>query len=336
MKKVKVLTDSSTVKKHFTTIERSRSWEIEYLPVNGFRNIINNDSETDLYLLDNASVTETEKQKTLNYILRHTSHATGVIDRRNEISDPAMIISRGTDYIGNNLLKEGIKTERLNKSIDIHEIFSLNIKSRTYRTMTEKTSKPDTDAHIISKDGWNGIKSGDEYSFLMMFTEISIPEEWKKKSGSDHLNQLKQIFHDVIRRETAPYDGRIWIWNEYGGLILFPFDGETIEGVIPAVKLLLNRTLISIEDFRLHSTVNLRIASHIGRTVYQSRGKTGTIISDSINSLFHLGTKFTPLNDMDITESLYLLLPENIQKLFSPAGFFENREIYRLCHFEVA
>ncbi|MBP7583491.1 MAG: hypothetical protein KBA61_05635, partial [Spirochaetes bacterium] len=33
---------------------------------------------------------------------------------------------------------------------------------------------------------------------------------------------------------------------------------------------------------------------HVGNTVYRVRGDTGSIISDSINSIFHLGQKYAP------------------------------------------
>ncbi len=169
----------------------------------------------------------------------------------------------------------------------------------------------------------------------MLFTEISIPAGWKKKSGSVHLNQLKETFQSVVEREVTACDGRLWIWNEYGGLVLFPYDGKSSEAVIPAIKLMLNRVLISVEDFQLHRSLNLRAAMHLGTTKYKTRGKTGTIISDSINSIFHLGTKFTPLDDFDITEVVYDVLPERVKKLFREAGSFEDRNIFRLRHFEV-
>jgi len=332
-----IFTGSPSLKKYFTGIEKSRSWSLEILPHEDLRIKMKNTGSAELYLLDYASLDDEAKQKNLNFILRKSNTASGIIDRKNEIIDPAGILMRGSDYISLSLLKDGIKPDRLNKSIEYHEI-------RTEKNISRADSeaaagKPDSGSkpnYIIPEGGWRGVKSGHEYTFLMLFTEISIPAELKKKSGSGHLNKLKQIFQAVIDRETAPHDGRIWIWNEYGGLVLFPFDGESVDAVIPAVKLLLNRVLISVEDFHLHSAINLRAAMHLGTTTYKTRGKTGTIISDSINSIFHLGTKFTPLDDLDITEEVYNLLPERIKELFCETGIFEDRNIFRLRHFEIS
>ena len=334
MKKVMIFCEGSAVRKFFSTISNSRSWQVDFLPHEELRKTIRKAEPADLCLIDYASVEDAEKQKTLNFILRREEPARGIIDRKNEITDPASLLMKGTDYIGNPLLKAGIGTDRLNKSVDFHYFYT----DRTAEEVCEEQDAEDEGGaeYIIPEGGWQGVKSGKEYSFVMLFTEIAIPAEWKKKSGEGHLSELKQTFQHVVERETGPFDGKIWIWNEYGGLVLFPFDGGTAGAVIPAIKLLLNRVLISVEDFRLHSAINLRAAIHIGTTVYKSRGKTGTIISDSINSIFHLGTQFTRLDDLDITEEVLELLPDRLQNLFTETGEFENRNIYRLKHFEVS
>ncbi|HAK46481.1 MAG TPA: hypothetical protein DCO79_11260, partial [Spirochaeta sp.] len=68
-----------------------------------------------------------------------------------------------------------------------------------------------------------------------------------------------------------------------------------------------------------HTPIRLKVSMHLGTTTWKARGKTGTIISDSLNSIFHLGTKYTPLNEMDITEEVYNELPAGIQKMFTDA-----------------
>jgi len=74
--------------------------------------------------------------------------------------------------------------------------------------------------------------------------------------------------------------------------------------------------------------IRYRIAMHIGNTVYQPRGKTGTIISDCINSLFHLGQKYTDEDGLFITENIYSFLNEKTKKLFIKVKPFEGRQIY--------
>ena len=323
MNKLIIFTDSIIPVKQLAAFEESKKWELIPLPHAQFRRKLKNpDSET-IYLFDYASSCDENKTKDLKYLLKKQDAPRGVIDRKNEIIDPAELLINRCDYISGKLLKTGIKPQRVIKYVNFPYI------------NTPKQSTPEKESTIITADGWTNIKSGKEYSFLMLFAEITISSEWKKKSGSVHLNKVKQDFQTVVEKTITPYDGKIWIWNESGGLILFPFDGTSTSAVVPAIKLLLNRIIFSVEDFDLHMPINLKAAMHLGTTTWRTRGKTGKIISDSLNSIFHLGTKYTPLNDFDITEEVYVRLIPGLKKLFFEAGSFEGRNIYRLCHLEV-
>lgn len=332
--RVIIFSDAKTPLKGFEPISKSSKWEISALPCSALRKEMRNPDENSLYVLDYASVPDSDKAKDLKYILKKDDFLRAVADRKNEINDPAELLMNFCDYFGSGLLKEGIKPARISKFEDW--LYSENPGSSETASgpLPEgcpETPQADSSRYIIPENGWDGIKAGKEYSFYMMYTEVQIPQEWKKKSGNVHLNQIKQTFQAVAERYAAELNGRLWIWNEYGGLILFPFTGKTCTPVIMAVKLMLNRVLISIEDFHLHAPVNIRASMHLGTTKWHARGDTGTIISDSINSIFHLGTKYTPPDNFDITEEVYLQLNSGLRELFSNAGIFEERNIFRLC-----
>ena len=332
MNKIRVFTESKAVSKHFGSIEKSSKWDFTTVSQSELRKELKSPEPETIYILDHDTIPEDEKSKNLNYFIKKDNAARIVLDRRNAIEDPADLLMKGCDYINGRLLKTGIKTARLNKYADFFRNINGDDDVREKAPAGISGRKP---GHIRSENGWEGIKSGREYTFFMLFTEMSLPADWKTKSGSVHLNQLKQTFQSVAEKYSSECGGRLWIWNEYGGLILFPYTGRSCSPVIPGIKLMLNRALISIEDFNLHIPISLRVSMHLGNTTWKARGKTGTIISDSINSIFHLGTKYTPLNDMDITEDLYKALPPKLQSLFTEDGTFEERKIYRLCHMEV-
>ena len=332
MNKIKFFTDSKTVTKHFSSIEKSSKWDFETVAVCDLRKELKAPNPKTIYILDHDSVPEDDKTKNLNYFVKKDSTPRIVLDRRNAIHDPADLLMKGCDYINGHLMKTGIKPARLNRYTDFFHSISDTGEDPEASDSVQKQGDP---KRIISENGWKDIKSGKEYTFIMLFAEMSIPSEWKKKSGNVHLNQLKNTFQSVAERISAQCGGKLWIWNEYGGLILFPYTGQACVPVIPGIKMMMNRVLISIEDFQLHTPVNFRVSMHIGETKWKARGNTGTIISDSINSIFHLGTKYTPLNNMDITADLYDELPAGIKSLFSKAGTFEGREIYRLCSINV-
>ncbi|MDC7226467.1 MAG: hypothetical protein PQJ61_06860 [Spirochaetales bacterium] len=332
MNRIILFSDSRIPLKYFTAIENSSKWHIELRAHKDLRKTLKKPEPDILYLLDYESIPDEEKSKDLSYFLKKNNVSRTLIDRKNTVDDPAAIMMKGCDYLASSILKAGIKPQRLNKYAGFFNLISRP--AGPADTACAET-EADTPEFIKMENGWKGIKSGKDYSFYMLFTEISLPSDWKKKSGNVHLNKLKQTFQEVVDKTTAEYDGRLWIWNEYGGLVLFPYNGVNTDSVIPGIKLMLNRVIISIEDFELHTPIRLKAAMHLGTTTWKTRGKTGTIISDSLNSIFHLGTKYTPVNDMDITEEVYRELPAGVQRMFSETGTFEDRRIYRLCHIEV-
>ena len=73
-----------------------------------------------------------------------------------------------------------------------------------------------------------------------------------------------------------------------------------------------------------------RIGLHLGNTVYRDARDTGSIVSEDINFVFHLGGKFLPAGSVACTASVFSLLPESMQKLFGQKGTFEAQEVYVL------
>lgn len=326
MNKIIVFSDTEATEKKLASGFGS-NWQIETQPHDKLRKILKTPDSEILYIFDYASAKKDSREKDLFYFVKKQNLYKAVADVKNEVADPADLLMKNCDYINSSLLDQGYRTARFKKFRDFIE---KNIPEAGTETMSAEKKE-----HKALSDGWKEIKSGKSYSFFMLYTEISIPDDWKKKSGKDHLDMVKQTFQKVAERETESCDGRIWIWNEYGGLILFPYTGNFCIPVIAPLRMLLNRLLISVEDFNHHSPVNIRAAMHLGKTVWQSRGKTGTIISDSINSIFHLGTQHAPLNCLDITADVYEQLQPGLKSLFKDAGTFEGRNIYRLQQFEI-
>ena len=149
-------------------------------------------------------------------------------DRKKEIADPAELVLKNCDYISGPLLKDGYKPARLKKYIQFA--------SETSADFTPAKKSEDDKTHRISPEGWKGIKSGKTYSFYMLHVEMSIPSGWKKNSSIEHLNELKQKFQNVVEREASFCNGRVWIWNDCGGLILFPYTGNSCIPVITPFK----------------------------------------------------------------------------------------------------
>jgi hypothetical protein len=125
----------------------------------------------------------------------------------------------------------------------------------------------------------------------------------------------------------------IWMWSDWGGVILFPFDGSNSAPIFLAARLMINRPLISIEELRVDSIVDYRLALHVGNTVYNTRGDTGTIISEDLNFFFHLGKRRVEANSLYVTEAAYPQIPQGLQPLFTRQEVFEGSGLYRMRRF---
>jgi hypothetical protein len=139
---------------------------------------------------------------------------------------------------------------------------------------------------------------------------------------------MQSAFHDMIESHAGRYKGKIWMWNEWKGLLLFPYDGKECEASVLAIRLLINRLILSIEGGPYHTLLNYKIAMHIGSTVYQERGNTGTIVADDINFIFHLGSKYAEPNRLYMTSQVRDTIHSDLQILFQPEGQFEGQSIY--------
>ena len=155
-------------------------------------------------------------------------------------------------------------------------------------------------------------------------------EEWKKKSGRAHIDKILDIFHRHIEKTFVPYGGKIWMWMNHGGLVLFPFNGENCTFLEACLRLVLNRRIISIEEYGYNTLITYKMAVHIGNTIYKTRGETGEIISDSINFLFHIGKKYAEKERFYVTESVKPFMPQGLAELFKQNGDFEGVKMYSL------
>ena len=73
----------------------------------------------------------------------------------------------------------------------------------------------------------------------------------------------------------------MWIWNNFEGLILFPFNGKTCDAILACFRMILYRKMTCVEKLSFNTLFSFRIALHIGSTVYERRGNTKNIISNS-------------------------------------------------------
>lgn len=193
-----------------------------------------------------------------------------------------------------------------------------------------KEEKPEKPEYILSGSDWKDVKTGSEYTFIIMLIELDGSSRLKKSYHRDQLDTLLKRLEDYISYVTEPNKGRIWMSMDTAWLLLFPFNGRRCSPLLTCSRLMLDRNIISAEDIGFNIPLSYRISLHIGNTVYKKRGDTGRIVSDTINSVFHLRQKYAEPGGFYVTQDIFPFIPKGLDDYFIPAGVFEGREIRRM------
>jgi hypothetical protein len=315
-----IFSDNKALIKVFTGLKGGKDLSITAHPRGTLKQILKTAPANVFMYVDIDSLPAKEHGKLLKSLQKPESRAFGIIDGKGSIKDPASIFHLGaSDYIGKELLKKGLDAKRIKEAMAFREI-----------TGQDAPAARDISSFTLSGRDWTKIKVGNEYTFCMVLLELDNKKEMRQSYGGEKLNEILTSFQKFVANAVALHHGKIWMWQDYGGLLLFPFDGESCDAILACVRLIMNRNIISAEQFDVDILLSYRIAMHLGNTVYQKRGETGNIISDAINSVFHLGQKYADPESLTMTEILSPFIPQGLEKLFVPAGEYEGRKILRM------
>ncbi len=300
------------LQKAFASIMKSKNISTAFVDHTEYRKIQTPDKST-IYYLDITGIKKAEVEKLVKKF-NNNGHSFAIIDLKNSFTDIAWLFhNNACDYLNKDMLIKPLPEKRIQA---IAKLKGITPKAQTVHN------------YIIAKDSWKGIVPDNEYTFCFLFIEILDIDELKKHIGSEHLNHKIFSFRRYVEELLYQVDGRCWMWMDATGLFLFPFNGTSLPAIYHAIRLVLNRIIISLEHTTFNQAIRYRIAMHIGNTIYQPRGKTGTIISDCINSLFHLGQKYTTNEGLFITEEVYNFLNQKTKKMFDKVKPFEGRQIH--------
>ncbi len=316
--RVYVLSNSKDAQRFFHKLNRLKGYELVFLPTTECQGIAKKNEKESLLYLDVSTLPQSERNKLLNLLVRADNIEFGILDPKGSVDDAASLLHQGAfDYIGKTLWKKGMTPGRFKQA--------LGYTSFEFEEGVAKREPP-----APTTDDWSRIVPGKAYTFCFMFFELDLDDDWRKKSGKAHLDRVASALETHLQRVVGPANGKLWIWGEYGGVILFPFDGRTCDAILLCYRLMLNRTIISAEDYHFGTLLSYRIALHIGSTTYQPRGRTGTIISDTVNFVFHLGHGFAERGNFYLTAALRPYLPNGLEDSFVSVGPFEGIEIFRM------
>jgi len=319
--KIIILSKNKKLKNCFSAIEKSKIYNVEFLLPEKIKEVLKNPETGTFVYLDYSEYEKPGFRRHIGNLLKNKTLRVGIIDTKDEILDIAEYFFSGiSDYINKELISTVITPKRIKQAANFIPV-----------VLNPEEKKNHNEKYITS---WDEIEIGKKYTFSFMFIEIDYYKEWKNRWGKHKFSQFVDNFRKFISSRVSEINGKIWMWTDLGGLIIFPYNGNPIKEITSCFKLMLNKHIISVEKFNSNILLSYHIVLHVGDTVYKLEGNTGTIISDSINSIFHLGQKFAKPGELYLTDRISSSIPTGLKEYFIPAGKFEGYNICRLKRLE--
>jgi hypothetical protein len=318
--KIAVFSDNKSLSKTFPPLKKSGTDSYEFFPASSFSKEFKKLPSGSLVYIDAECFEAKTLLKNVLSLVKRDDLAAGIIDAKGTVIDPASLFFAGaSDYIGKDLFKKKFSASRFTDAA----LFS------------KKCSEAEQDISLanavpVSGSDWKNVKSGKEYQFCFLFVEMDGKKLSQSSSFGTQTINASELFRKYVETQLKGSGGKVWMWMDNGGLILFPFDGRSCPAISSMLRLILNRIIFVVEESIFNEIISMRIALHIGSTLYRDRGDTGKIVSDSINFIFHLGQKRAEPGSVYLTDEIKNLLPAQIDNLFASEGSYEGRSIYKM------
>jgi len=235
----------------------------------------------------------------------------GVADRKGAIADPAaLFFAGGADYLGPALFRSPLPPGRLQAALAHAGLGGAG-------AAVEEAYPP--------FPGWSALARDEEVQVRFCYAALSGQKELRERIGEKRLDKLREDFASFLGPWSAECGGIVWIKETAGCLVLFPPDDEGMNPVLAAFRLILDRAIVGYEVFHLEIPLSFHFAFHAGKTMWRPPGATGTVVSDDVNFVFHLGTKATADGEILVSNSANHSIPEYLRDLFVEQGDFEGR-----------
>ncbi|MCL2174806.1 MAG: hypothetical protein FWB73_02055 [Treponema sp.] len=295
----------------------------------------------DITYYDISNTQEADIKKTLAQIKKICGETQwGILDPKGNIRDPAVLFFEGScDYIGYTAIKEA-------KSIDIKRVKEALQWQNKLIAKTVIADLAKGSAKIIKENsliktgikfppsnifpGWKQLAEGKTMPFYLLYCSLqgktSIESRFEEKTSA----QIHKRFLNLLTQNLNAGDGLLWIDSGKDCLFLIPPKIKNIEQAAEAcMKMIISAPVITMETLAITIPVNFIFALHYGSLSYKPPGKTGTIISDAVNAIFHLGTKKAESGRLTITSDIPDgSIPKPLEDCFFPIGVYEGRKIW--------
>jgi hypothetical protein len=276
--------------------------------------------------LDISGVEETRVAGFLRNLKKKENVLYGIIDPGGKIKDVAPLFHEGAvDYLNRGTLDRGVGMSRLKTVLE----YAQSVHPTVLASAVASTDAQRRAPYILSGNDWSSVVEDREYTFAMMFIELDDKEQMEKSYGAKNLSVALSSFRAYIEGFVKKFGGKLWMWFSFGGIVLFPFDAKSCPALTCGFRLMLFKHLYDIEGSHFPHFLSFRMVLQIGNTPFTEQN-TGHIVSDSLNSIFHLGHQFVRSGNFCVTEEAVQFGHSALRSYFVAAGTFEGRQILRM------
>ncbi|UCF97184.1 MAG: hypothetical protein JSV89_18730 [Spirochaetaceae bacterium] len=300
--------------------------EVSYLRPEQFAPRLKAVDSPTLCYLDTSAIEEGKLTGYLRNLRAKANILYGIIDPNGKIKDVAQLFHQGAvDYLDRRALESGVGMSRLKTILDYVQSIHPTLLAQAAVSTRERRRAP----YILSGSDWTSVETGREYTFSMMYIELDGKDQMEKNYGQQNLSIALASFRKFIEGFVKKFSGRLWMWFGFGGIVLFPFDAKSCPALTCGFRLLLFKHLYDVEGSHFPNFLSFRLVLQIGNTPY-SEENTGHIVSDSLNSIFHLGQQFVRPGNFCVTDEVMQFGHSALRDYFVAAGTFEGRKILRM------
>lgn len=258
--------------------------------------------------------------------------AWGVVDPEGSIEDVASLFHDGAaDYIGKTLAADGVTKARVKAALAFHSCCRPGAECAD--EPVEVGASADDGDYTGKFPGWKALKAGKVYPFYFLFASVGGQTNLKTRLGEAGYATLRDRVRALLSQTLLEADAMLWMETDSSGLYLLPPSRASAEAAVRSLtRLLLSTPLVAYEKLGLPISVEFTFAMHRGKTEYAPPGKTGTIVSDAVNFIFHLGAKRAASACLSSSAEA-AAIPAQLADLYVADGVFEGRKLVRSRRF---
>ena len=298
----------------------------------------------DIVYFDLSGLNAAGIRKTLSQIKNRLKHVPwGIIDPKGSINDPIELVFEGAwDYLGPLVLKSKKKIDAKRFKIAARWRNPL-LEIGTDRAAVQsgygaKSILPKTGIKFPEADlfpGWKTLKPGTNMPFFLLYCSLQGKTALSTRLGEKAHALVRQRFMMYLFQNFKEADGLLWMDTGKDFLFLLPPKAKCAEAAIKAcIRMLIFTPLSAIEVMDIAIPVNYVFALHYGPVNFQPPGITGTVVSDAVNFIFHLGSKRAEQGRLTIsTEIPDNTIQKQLENCFVSAGEYEGRKIWHTKKF---